>query len=105
MPPNIAFQELSIADADGVQMLHVTGFSPDALGVNVVHRHIAVSREGRTAQGATSEGLRSWQADLTLPDGFTPGPATAIGIETHLVLCTENPMFATLTWSEDVTIT
>lgn len=105
MPPNIAFEHVRIVEAKEGDTLHVTGFSPDGLGVNVVHRHVAISRGGAVAHGATDDGLQAWNAVIPLPEGFTPGAAIAIGIETHLVLCTQHPMFATLTWSEDVTVT
>lgn len=92
-------------------ILEVGGSSESLDGMCLVSRSIAV-RQGGSYAVASAPGVLKWEIGLEItnelaPSGFTAGPAVAIGSETHLVVAPDSafpPAFATVTWSEPVTI-
>jgi hypothetical protein len=87
------------------ERLNVGGSSVGMQGGEVIARHVALHQDGNVVHGPASPGLK-WQAVPPLDGaGFSAGDALAIGCETYLVEADGSlPTFATVTWSQIVTL-
>jgi hypothetical protein len=93
---------LEIQD-DGV---HVGGSSDGLDGGELVARHVALHQDGHVVHGVADGNLK-WVAHPPLSaSGLTAGDALAIGSETYFFVQDNAglPAFATVTWSQIVTL-
>ncbi len=103
MSTRLAFTKIDLHP--DTHRLEVTGQSAGIEDADVVARHIAFQQGITFAHGpATLGDSKIWTASLDAPGLMAGEPAIALGIETYYLKHHGEPVFTSLTWSEDVVI-